>query len=119
MQTEDSFRTAIQAIRDEFAGLRVERFTAYDAEGEVFGRHADELRICQRCLLELQTRAEQIVTHPQKSRRVKEMELAGVHGMVEQLQREIQAYELARTSSTLSTSSETSCRALRLQNCHP
>jgi len=38
MQTEESFRTAIQAILGEFAGLRVERFTAYDAEGEVFGR---------------------------------------------------------------------------------
>ncbi len=56
---------------------------------------ADELRICQRRLLELQTRAEQIVIHPQKSRRVKEMELAGARGMIEQLQREIQAYELA------------------------
>ena len=55
----------------------------------------DELRICQHRLLDLQTRAEQIVTHPQKSKRVKEMELAGVHGMIEQLQREIQSYELA------------------------
>ena len=64
-------------------------------------QNADELRICQRRLLELQTRAEQIVTHPQKSRRVKEMELAGVHGMVEQLQREIQAYELARIQHSI------------------
>jgi len=44
MQTEDSFRTAIQAILGEFAGLRVERFTAYDAEGEVFGR-PDQIEI--------------------------------------------------------------------------
>jgi len=38
IQTEESFRTAIQAVLGEFAGLRVERFAAYDAEGEVFGR---------------------------------------------------------------------------------
>jgi hypothetical protein len=44
MQTEESFRTAIQAILGEFAGLRVERFTAYDAEGEVFGR-PDQIEI--------------------------------------------------------------------------
>ena len=65
--------------------------------------HPDELSICQRRLLDLQTRAEQIVTHPQKSRRVKEMELAGVHGMIEQLQREIQAYELARIQHAIHT----------------
>jgi len=53
-------------------------------------RNADESRICQRRLVRLQTRAEQIVTHPQKSRRVKEMELAGVRGMMEQLRGEIQ-----------------------------
>jgi len=66
-------------------------------------QNADELRICQRRLLELQTRAEQIVTHHQKSRRVKEMELAGVRGMVEQLQQEIQAYELARIQQSIHT----------------
>lgn len=66
-------------------------------------QNADELRICQRRLLDLQTRAEQIVTHPQKSRRVKEMELAGVRGMVEQLQQEIQAYELARIQQSIHT----------------
>ena len=57
-------------------------------------QNADELRICQRRLFELQTRAEQIVTHPQKSRRVKEMELAGVRGMVEQLQGEGESEDL-------------------------
>ena len=66
-------------------------------------QNADELRICQHRLLELQARAEQIVSHPQKSRRVKEMELAGVRGMVEQLQREIQAYELARIQHSIHT----------------
>jgi len=65
--------------------------------------NTDELKICQRRLLELQTRTEQIVTHPQKSRRIKEMELAGVRGMVEQLQREIQAYELARIQHSIHT----------------
>jgi len=40
---------------------------------------------------------------PKKSRRVKEMELAGVRGMVEQLQREIQAYELARIQQSIHT----------------
>jgi len=66
-------------------------------------QNADELRICQRRLFELQTRAEQIVTHPQKSRRVKEMELAGVRGMVGQLHQEIQAYELARIQQSIHT----------------
>ena len=66
-------------------------------------QNADELRICQRRLLELRTCAEQIVTHPQKGRRVKEMELAGVHGMIEQLQREIQSYELTRIQHSIHT----------------
>ena len=64
-------------------------------------QNADQLRIYRHRLLELQTRAEQIVTHPQKSRRVKEIELAGVHGMAEQLQREIQTYELARMQQSI------------------
>ena len=38
IQTEESFRKAIQAILSDFTDLRVERFTAYDAEGKVFGR---------------------------------------------------------------------------------
>jgi len=38
VQTEESFRKAIQAILSDFTDLRVERFTAYDAEGEIFGR---------------------------------------------------------------------------------
>lgn len=38
IQTEESFRKAIQAILSDFTDLRVERFSAYDAEGEVFGR---------------------------------------------------------------------------------
>ena len=63
--------------------------------------NTDDLGICQRRLLGLQTRAEQIVTHPQKSRRIKEMELAGVRGMIEQLEREIQAYEFARIQHSI------------------
>ena len=63
----------------------------------------DELSICRRRLLDLQARAQQIVTHPQKSRRVKEMELAGIRGMIQQLQREIQAYELARIQDSIHT----------------
>ena len=63
----------------------------------------DELGICQRRLLRLQTRAEQIVTHPHKVRRVKEMELAGVRGMIEQLEREIQTYELGRIQRSIHT----------------
>ncbi|MBL7064980.1 MAG: hypothetical protein ISS49_12355 [Anaerolineae bacterium] len=63
--------------------------------------NTDELGICQRRLLGLQTRAEQIVTHPQKSRRIKEMELAGVRGMIGQLEREIQAYEFARIQHSI------------------
>ena len=66
-------------------------------------QNADELRICQGRLIDLQARAEQIVTHPQKSRRVKEMELAGVRGMIEQLQQEIQTYELARIQHSIHT----------------
>ncbi len=38
IQTEESFRRAIQAILSEFTDLRVEHFSAYDAEGEVFDR---------------------------------------------------------------------------------
>ncbi|PKO20770.1 MAG: hypothetical protein CVU38_18330 [Chloroflexi bacterium HGW-Chloroflexi-1] len=63
----------------------------------------DELRVCQNRLSELEARAEQIVTHPQKSRRVKEMEMAGVRGMIAQLQQELQAYELAQIQHSIHT----------------
>jgi len=65
--------------------------------------NSDELKVCQRHLLELRARAEQIVVEPQKSRRVKDMELAGVRGMIEQLRGEIQAYELAQIQHTIYT----------------
>lgn len=66
-------------------------------------QNSDERRVCQRRLLELRARAEQIVTHPHKSRRVKDMELAGVRGMVEQLQQEIQTYDFARIQQSIHT----------------
>jgi len=61
----------------------------------------NEFQVCQNRLSELEARAEQIITHPQKSRRVKEMEMAGIRGMIEQLQREIQAYELAQIQHSI------------------
>lgn len=61
----------------------------------------DELGVCRRRFRELQSRAEQIVTHPQKSRRVKEIELAGVRSMIEQLQQEIQTYELVQIQHSI------------------
>ncbi len=59
-------------------------------------QNIDELEVCRCRLVKLQNQIEQIVTHPQKSRRTKDMELAGVRGMIEQLQQEIQSYKLTR-----------------------
>ena len=64
-------------------------------------QNLDELEVCKRRLAKLQNRIEQIVIHPQKSRRAKEIELAGVRGMIEQLQREIQNYELAQIQKSI------------------
>ncbi len=64
-------------------------------------RDESEFRSSRRRLLKLQSRAESIVTDPQKSRRVKDMELAGVHSMINQLQQEIRAYELAQIQCTI------------------
>jgi len=61
-------------------------------------QNANELEVCKRRLTELQARKNQIVSHTQKSRRAKDMELAGVRGMIEQLQGEIQSYELIQQS---------------------
>ncbi|MBC8232323.1 hypothetical protein H8E77_22480 [bacterium] len=61
----------------------------------------NELEVCKHRLTKLQNRIEQIVIHPKKSRRAKEMELAGVRGMIEQLQREIQSYELAQIQQSI------------------
>jgi len=61
-------------------------------------QNLNELEVCKHRLKQLQNRIEQIVIHPQKSKRAKEMELAGVRGMIEQLQREIQSYEFVLIS---------------------
>jgi len=66
-------------------------------------QNVSELEVCKRRLTKLQNRIEQIVIHPKKSRRAKEMELAGVRGMIEQLQREIQSYELAQIQHSIHT----------------
>jgi cob(I)alamin adenosyltransferase len=64
-------------------------------------QNLNELEVCKRRLTKLQNRIEQIVIHPKKSRRAKEMELAGVRGMIEQLQQEIQSYELAQIQQSI------------------
>jgi hypothetical protein len=66
-------------------------------------QNLNELEVCKCRLKKLQNRIEQIVIHPQKSRRAKEMELAGVRGMIEQLQQEIQSYELAQIQQSIHT----------------
>jgi len=66
-------------------------------------QNLNELEVCKHRLKKLYNRIEQIVIHPQKSRRAKEMELAGVRGMIEQLQREIQSYELSQIQQSIHT----------------
>ena len=56
-------------------------------------QNTNELEICKRRLQKLQTWAEDIANQQNKSQRAKEMVLAGVHGMAEQLQQEIQSFE--------------------------
>lgn len=60
-----------------------------------------ELEISKRRLCELQARVEHIVTHPKKGRRIKEMELAGVLGMIQQIQQEIRSYELIQIQESI------------------
>ena len=55
----------------------------------------DDLRIARERLAQLNARVENIVTDPGKSRRVKDMELAGVRGMVEQIESEIRHHRLS------------------------
>lgn len=50
---------------------------------------AEELAISRERLQELETWAGRIVADPHKGRRVKEMELAGVRGMMVRIEREI------------------------------
>ena len=75
----------------------------------------NELEICQRRLLRLQTRAEQIVAHSHKSRRVKEMELAGVRGMIEQLEI-LRCVDLGLTDLCTSHSISRSLSNLQISN---
>jgi hypothetical protein len=62
---------------------------------------AEELAIAQERLRELQARIEQIVSDPHKSRRAKEMELAGVRSMMMQIEREIREYNLSEIQRTI------------------
>ena len=61
----------------------------------------NELEISKSRLSQLQARVENIVTHPKKSRRIKEMELAGVLGMIQQIQQEIRSYELTQIQRSI------------------
>ena len=66
-------------------------------------QNIDELEVYRRRLVKLQNQIEKIVTHSQKSRRAKDMELAGVRGMIEQLQQEIQSYKLTKLQESIHT----------------
>ena len=56
-------------------------------------QNVNELEICKRRLQKLQAWAQQIVNQPNKSERAKEMELAGIRRLIEQIQQEIQNFE--------------------------
>ena len=56
-------------------------------------KNVHEHEICKHRLLKLQTWAEEIGTNPNTSEFAKELELAGVRGMIEQLQQEIESFE--------------------------
>lgn len=64
-------------------------------------RNAEEFSIARERLQELEGRVEQIVSNRQKSRRAKEMELAGVRSMIMQIQREIREYQLSRIQQSI------------------
>ena len=66
-------------------------------------QNVEELQICKRRLFKLQNRVERIVTNPKKGRRAKEMELAGVRGMINQLRGEIQSFELSQIQKSIHT----------------
>jgi len=52
-------------------------------------RDEQDIEIARERLESLRRQAERIVIDPQKPRRVKDMELAGVNGMIQQVEREI------------------------------
>ncbi|MFQ5855535.1 MAG: hypothetical protein ACE5LU_07840 [Anaerolineae bacterium] len=62
---------------------------------------AEELAVSQERLQELEARVEKIVADPRKSRRVKEMELAGVRGMMMQIEREIWEHSLSKIQQSI------------------
>jgi len=64
-------------------------------------QNREELAIAQERLRELQARMEQIVADPNKSRRVKEMELAGVRSMIAQIEQEIRLLTLEEIRETI------------------
>ncbi|MBI1924109.1 NAD-dependent DNA ligase LigA, partial [Candidatus Poribacteria bacterium] len=56
-------------------------------------QNVDELKVCKQHLLKFQMWEEEIETDANKSAFAKELELAGVRGMMEQIQSEIQSFE--------------------------
>ena len=64
-------------------------------------QNAEELAIAYERLGELEKRFEQIVADPRKSRRAKEMELAGVRGMMMQIEREIREHNLSEIQQSI------------------
>lgn len=61
----------------------------------------EELSIARERLQDLERRVEQIVSDPDKSRRAKEMELAGVRGMIFQIEQETRAYQLSSIQQSI------------------
>jgi hypothetical protein len=64
--------------------------------GTLMIEESKEVQIARERLAMLRRRREEIVTDPDKPRRAKDMELAGVQGMMAQVEAEIQAYTAAR-----------------------
>ena len=76
-----------------FEGSWPAGFAEGSGRGETVIQNAEELAIAYERLGELEKRFEQIVADPHKSRRAKEMELAGVRGMMMQIEREIREHK--------------------------
>lgn len=64
-------------------------------------RDDEELAVSQQRLGELRVRVERIVADPVKSRRVKDMELAGVQGMIAQIEKDILSYSLSQLQQSI------------------
>ncbi len=73
----------------------------HTSKAERQNKEALLIEVCKQHLLKLQTWAERIETDPNKSELVKELELAGVRGMIEQLQQEIQDFESSQIQPPL------------------